>query len=283
MDTNLIVRAIPYLAHCPLVILNDWFIWKVAKRTVGNDAARLSMILITFNRFQTQFIIRCFTNSLEQILTVVAFYYYIDQKDKFTFNTVALTALISLGFMVRNTSPVGWIPLLAIKVMREGSFVPFLLSGIFVALPILFACVWIDTKFYSSDTWVITGYNFLEMNIIYGLSKFFGEDPPWYYLTTASLAIFTILYPLVMYTSSYSHFKAQWAKGKVPYMAYFTIFYVLFFSAIRHKEIRFLIPIIPFAILPVGELLASLIKYRPTLISFFIKLYICVEITVFFI
>ena len=53
LDTNYMVRAIPYLAHCPLVILNDWFIWKVAKRVVGRDAARFSMILVTFNRFQT--------------------------------------------------------------------------------------------------------------------------------------------------------------------------------------------------------------------------------------
>ena len=53
LDTNYMVRAIPYLAHCPLVILNDWFMWNVAKRVVGRDAARFSMILVTFNRFQT--------------------------------------------------------------------------------------------------------------------------------------------------------------------------------------------------------------------------------------
>lgn len=116
-------------------------------------------------------IIRTLTNSIEQIFTVVAFYFYIDQKNKFTLNTVILTALISIAFMMRNTSPVGWIPLLAIKVLREGSLLPFLLSGIFVALPILFFCVWVDTTMYNSDKWVFTGYNFLEMNIIHGLSK----------------------------------------------------------------------------------------------------------------
>jgi hypothetical protein len=115
--------------------------------------------------------------------------------------------------MMRNTSPVGWIPLLAIKIFREGSFVPFLLSGIFVALPILFGCVWIDTKFYGSETWVLTGYNFLQMNLLDGLSKYFGEDPPWYYITIAALAIFTTLYPFLVYANLYTHFKNQWAKG----------------------------------------------------------------------
>ena len=97
--------------------------------------------------------------------------------------------------MMRNTSPVGWIPLLAIKVFKEGSFVPFLLSGVFVALPILFICVWIDTKMYKADTWVLTGYNFLEMNILHGLSKYFGEDGPLYYLIVAFPAIFIVIVP----------------------------------------------------------------------------------------
>jgi hypothetical protein len=45
------VRVIPYLAHFPLVVLNDWFIWKIAKRTVGSDAARFAILMVTFNHF----------------------------------------------------------------------------------------------------------------------------------------------------------------------------------------------------------------------------------------
>jgi hypothetical protein len=97
-------------------------------------------------------------------------------------NTVILTALISVAFMMRNTSPVGWIPLLAIKVLKEGSLLPFIVSGLFVAVPILFFLVWVDTTMYKADTWVLTGYNFLEMNILHGLSKTFGEDDFWWYI-----------------------------------------------------------------------------------------------------
>jgi len=105
--------------------------------------------------------IRTFTNSLEQMFSVVSMFFYLEQKNKFTKNTVILTALISISFMVRNTSPVGWLPLLAIKVLREGSFVPFLISGAFVALPILFLLVSIDTYMYGADEWVFTGWNFI--------------------------------------------------------------------------------------------------------------------------
>ena len=92
---------------------------------------------------------------------MVAFYFYLDQKNKFNINTIILTALITISFMMRNTSPVGWIPLLAIKVFKEGSFVPFVKSAVFIALPIILICIWIDTSMYGSDKWVITSYNFL--------------------------------------------------------------------------------------------------------------------------
>lgn len=56
-----------------------------------------------------------------------------------------------MAFMMRNTSPIGWIPLLAYKVLYEGSLVPFILSGVFVALPILALCVFLDTSYYGGD------------------------------------------------------------------------------------------------------------------------------------
>jgi len=141
------------------------------------------------------------------MFTVVAFYFYLDQKGKFTVNTVILTALISIAFMMRNTSPVGWIPLLAIKVLREGSLVPFIISGLFVALPILFFCVYVDTKMYNADTWVLTGYNFLEMNILHGLSKTFGESDFWEYISCDIPSNFGLATPFIFIATIFFHPK----------------------------------------------------------------------------
>jgi phosphatidylinositol glycan class B len=160
--------------------------------------------------------------------------------------------------MMRNTSPVGWLPLLAIKVIQEGSLIPFIISGLFVALPILFGCVWMDTAVYGSEKWVFTGYNFLEMNIIHGLSKYFGEDGPLYYLVAAAPSIFVILVPIAL-LSTFTHIRNQQALQRTPYISYYTIFYVLFFSLIAHKEIRFLMPVIPFIMICSGEYTAKLL------------------------
>lgn len=78
IDYNWLVVVLPYLAHAPFVILNDIYTWRVAKRVITKDSARLAMLMLFFNVFQTQLIIRCFTNSLEQIFTTIAFYYYLD-------------------------------------------------------------------------------------------------------------------------------------------------------------------------------------------------------------
>ena len=70
---------------------------------------------------------------------------------------------------MRNTSPVGWIPLLLVKVIYDGSFKPFFLSLFIVAIPIIVACVILDSLYYSKDgdfEIVVTSYNFLKVNVV---------------------------------------------------------------------------------------------------------------------
>jgi hypothetical protein len=50
--------------------------------------------------------------------------------------------------MMRNTSPVGWIPLILLKIIRDNSFFPFLISGIFIAVPTILLCIYLDSLYY---------------------------------------------------------------------------------------------------------------------------------------
>jgi hypothetical protein len=51
LDSALVVRHQPYVTHSILVMVNDYFIWKIAKRMTDKDTARYSMLFIIFNRF----------------------------------------------------------------------------------------------------------------------------------------------------------------------------------------------------------------------------------------
>lgn len=51
IDTNFVVRSCPYLAQLVLVLITDYYFWKVLKRILPKDAARLSYCLFFFNKF----------------------------------------------------------------------------------------------------------------------------------------------------------------------------------------------------------------------------------------
>lgn len=59
-----------------------------------------------------------------------------------------MTALITLSFMMRNTSPVGWIPLLSMKIY-EGQLKSLIVSGIVVAVPIMGMCIGLDSVYFG--------------------------------------------------------------------------------------------------------------------------------------
>lgn len=71
----------PYIAHYPLVLISDYTLWSIGKKTVGKEATRIAFILMLTSCFMAEFDSRCFTNTLEKICTVIAFKFYLDQKD----------------------------------------------------------------------------------------------------------------------------------------------------------------------------------------------------------
>lgn len=78
VDYNFIVRSLPYIAHLPIVLLTDFYTWAIAKRIVKKEAARLCMLMYFTNTFQTLYLIRTLTNTIEQMFAVVSFYYFLN-------------------------------------------------------------------------------------------------------------------------------------------------------------------------------------------------------------
>jgi len=258
LDFATIVRVQPYLTHYPLVVLHDYFYWKVAKRVMGKDTARVAMLMLVFSMYENLFLVRCFTNSLESIFTVVSFYYFIDQEKSFTKNTVIVTALITASFMMRNTSPIGWIPLLAIKVLFHESFLAYLLAAVIIAVPIIGINILFDSLYFdpSLNTWTLTSYNFLQVNVVDGISQYFGVDNWHWYITYCPQAISKSCY-LLFYIAPFYHIRASLKSNQWPYMTMYVVFYFAIFSLIPHKEVRFLLPALPFIWLMVSQFVAD--------------------------
>lgn len=185
--------------------------------------------------------------------------------------------------MMRNTSPIGWIPLLLIKILRDKAFVPFLVSGVVVAIPIVFLVTVLDSWYYSQDLeqfeWTFTGLNFMIVNVVEGLSKYFGDHPTWFYVFAFMPGIFTVAYPLVLY-SFYFLTADNLKSGKCPEIMITTIFYITVFSLIPHKEMRFLLPVFPFCVLALGYTLVRKVKSWGGMVRKFLYLSVLVELVV---
>jgi hypothetical protein len=76
LDSNLAIRLCPYLVHMQFVLLGDVYLWSIGKSTVGKQATMIAFIFYLTNRVQNALIVRCFTNSIEEIISIIAFFYY---------------------------------------------------------------------------------------------------------------------------------------------------------------------------------------------------------------
>ena len=76
LDTNWAIRVCPYVVHSCFVIIGDTYLWKIGKNTVGKSATQVAFVFYLTNRVQNAFLIRCFGNGIEEILTIVAFDFY---------------------------------------------------------------------------------------------------------------------------------------------------------------------------------------------------------------
>lgn len=67
-------------------------------------------------------------------------------------------------------------------------------------------------------------------------------------------------------------------KGLTPYISYYVIFYIFFFSLIAHKEIRFMLPVWSFILVCIAEFWSLAMKSWPKTFSFLLKMTIIVDI-----
>ncbi len=139
LDTQYLVRASPYLGQALLATIGDCYFKDLSIKLIGGEASSVALILYMSNSFYNQYVIRCFGNSVEAIATVVAFRYFIDShRDR---NLYVFAFLIALVFCIRNSSIIGWIPLMFIQVYLGKIPLHYNLDGIPQLLRLLKACI----------------------------------------------------------------------------------------------------------------------------------------------
>lgn len=102
------------------------------------------------------------------------------------------------------------------------------------------------------NEWVWTPINFLRVNVLEGISLFYGSSPWHWYFSQGLPILFGIYIPLVL-IGSYQAFQASTGLNATlkRQVLYLSVWVVFVYSALQHKEWRFLYPILypllPFA------------------------------------
>mmetsp|Transcript_26822 Transcript_26822/g.23686 ORF Transcript_26822/g.23686 Transcript_26822/m.23686 type:complete len:144 (-) Transcript_26822:7-438(-) len=141
---------------------------------------------------------RTFSNTIEASLLPMALYFWtlINGKDNKIIdkNAISLTVIITISFILRNTSIVPWLPAMIWKVFVHKTFTKFLFCGFFIAVPTLVLSFLLDSWYYGHYT--LTAYNFLDFNVLSGKSAYFETNSSLNYVLSYLLTQTLSLYPL---------------------------------------------------------------------------------------
>ena len=216
-------------------VLGDYYLYFLAGDLGGKKCALISLGTSLFNRRMNEIFGKTLTNTPESLFCLVGLYYYNRLKPKFDRNMMLMVVFISLAFIIRSSSLIGWIPLAMFKMFQSVDyFVAILQSGLLIAVPTILISIYFDCLAYG--TFTVPMINFVHVNVVENISKYFGTSPWYFYLQELPEFILshdgieTALLGMCLLTVKQLHQK------KVPAFALFGYATILVLTAIPHKE-----------------------------------------------
>lgn len=166
-----------------------------------------------------------------------------------------MTFFITMAFIIRSSSIIGWIPLALYKIFSSEHYLhPILEAGVKIAIPTFLISLSVDSFFYGQL--MCPQLNFVKLNVVDNLSSHFGTEHTWYYL----LQIDNYLQPTYMLRQisylGFSLFSVMHVQGQLyyhkkhesetfPALTVFIFVNLIVISLIPHKEMRFMSQILP--------------------------------------
>ena len=94
--------------------------------------------------------------------------------------------------------------------------------------------------------WILTPVNFLRVNVLEGISLFYGSSPWHWYLSQGIPILFGIYIPLVLFGSwkAWNGPQSGLNAGLKHQVLYLCMWALVIYSSLQHKEWRFLYPIL---------------------------------------
>ncbi|KAK9248433.1 Alg9-like mannosyltransferase family-domain-containing protein [Lipomyces tetrasporus] len=267
-DTGVIYG--PKVLQALFASVADYSVFKFAQKYYGEQIAQLTLMCTVTSAFNYFVSIRTFSNSLEMMLLICALNYW--PLDKTTVQVNILEYAIALGLgaiacVLRPTNALIWSYLGVELIIRQRSFKLVAIAGAIGIVIVAFNGL-LDVWYYQRLTFPL--YTFLKFNIVESLSSFYGVNRHTYYFVEALPQLLTVYLPFFFHGIYISRSST---------LAHSSIFVVVVYSLISHKEVRFIFPLLPiFHIFAAISLSRLRILYRTTLKWIFIAFLVLVNV-----
>lgn len=257
MDTNFLIVNSVYFQHMLILVLGDYYGFKFVRQLVGRQEAIICLIIALIHEHSNNYILRTSVNGVESSMLYIVFYHYINMRPQlFNRSLMYLTMAITVTFIVRSSSIIGYLPLALMAIFDDQRyFVPIVVAGLTVTIPMVATALYIDSYFYGY--WIVPQFNFVYFNVVEGLSNYFGLMPWYYYFNFVKnefCQIETFGWP-VLFLASYQQYKGTFTpqspmgyrpkiKGeqessplaRYPFLIIYAFITIIVLSLLDHKE-----------------------------------------------
>lgn len=220
------VLAAPKVVNALIAAVGDYYLyWLIQSRFRNNRLAKLVSLMSLFSAWNWYCWCRSFSNSLELTLTIVALYYL-------SIASVGKSLVVAaFACLVRPTNAIIWLYSLPCVFWRRPRYV---ILSVVIAAAVLLLDGTINYWFYSR--FKIPLWSFFKFNVADSLSSFYGVSRIDFYFLQAIPILLLNYLPFFLY----GFMSTAWSDYKGLLLCY-----LLVFTAIPHKEFRFIYPMMP--------------------------------------
>ncbi|CAN4084330.1 unnamed protein product [Withania somnifera] len=242
----------PRLLQSIFSAFGDLYLFKLSQEIFGDRIAKFALFAQLTNWFMFFCITRTLSNSLETVLTLVSLYYWPcirSSASKISRGSRKWgLALAALACAIRPTSAITWIYIGLLELYLTRDKLKFvLLEVIPIGTLILGLTFLVDRWMYG--TWVLVPLNFLKFNFLTSGGDYYGTHVwHWYFSQGFTVMVFTFL----PFTLAGIFKSKQWKlSGLIAWS-------LSVYSLLGHKEFRFVLPVLPIALMFAGYWLATI-------------------------
>lgn len=247
VDTPFMVSKGPLLLNAVLIVApTDYLVWYLGGQ---RSSSRWSLFCSVTSWFQAYALVRTYSNSIETVLLMAGIALLRTQNK----GSDALAFVLGgMSVAIRFTSLVAWLPLGVLFALHNSeslkSRLAYLIHPCAVcSLVGIGLSLMVDRWFYGFWTFPLLGN--LHFNVVEGMGALYGSHPFHWYLTSGIPAITGLMLPVLLY--------AVLRPGPKDHLWIVVTTYILLHSISAHKELRFLLPILPLLCIFSGKVLSD--------------------------